>query len=314
MRKEELEPYFGSKKDILRMFPGCLINRRKRERHVYVDNGAKILLVAHIDTVQTPRLDTVNTGAGFDDRLGVYLGHKLVHDRPDLFDLLLTDYEESGRSTAEYFTPNHDYNVIIQLDREGDDFVDYGLASKELCDALKACGLKEGLGSFTDICFMDHVKTNKFNIGLGTRLGHSSHSMFDIKVFHEQVSRLMEFVELYGSKSWPEPKTLIESYGWHSDSLYRGSTHAYTTMCDHCFAETPIDRLAYNRLTGLYECRDCVSIPEDRAVDVDYIECESCGDPCGLDELVYDQLYNGFLCSTCHYYLHEDEVKSKGGL
>jgi hypothetical protein len=213
MRKQDLLPYFRSKDAILAMFPKQQHRgRQKRERHIYADNGAPILLVAHIDTVQAPRLDRVNRGAGFDDRLGVYLGHQLVWAYPHLFDLLLTDYEEQCASTAEYFTPSHDYNLIVGLDREGEDYVDYGLASQELRDALEQGGFTQEVGTFSDICFMDHIRANKINVGLGTQKGHSSHSSFDMGIFYRQVRRLIAFCELHRDTQWPKAVWPPEKY------------------------------------------------------------------------------------------------------
>lgn len=286
MNKQDLAPYFGGKEAILKMFSNA--QRRggsKRERHVYVDNGAPFLLVAHIDTVQPPRLDRVNRGAGFDDRLGVYIGHKLVRERPYLFDLLLTDYEETASSTAVYFTPSHDYRLVVELDREGEDYVDYGLASDELRAALEAGGFTYGLGSFSDICFMDHVRCNKINIGLGTKHGHSAHSRFDMGVFYRQVRRLLDFAESHRDITWPEAQADI----W---GFFRNDTKHMDVDCPR--------ELIYDKRNERF--------PRQYLNDrVQWLECDSCGDLCDVDELVYDYLYDGFLCGSCHHVLHEDD-------
>lgn len=290
MRKQDLMPYFGSKKAILGMFPAHQHRGgKRRERHVYVDHGAPLLLVAHIDTVQTPRLDRVNRGAGFDDRLGVYLGHKLVQERPDLFDLLLTDYEESGGSTAAYFTPSHDYHLVVELDREGEDYVDYGLSSYELRQALDDGGFEMGQGIFSDICVMDQVECNKINLGLGTYNGHSKNSGFDVNVFYRQVRRLLDFAELHRDAKWPEA---VGDDRWKFH---------YEDTCDACLNTVPSDRLSYNYTLDRFECPRCSQQLAQ------FAECESCGDPHSLDDLVYDPLYGGFLCATCSYVLHTDD-------
>lgn len=292
MRKQDLAPYFAGKRDILKMFPHHQHKGRgKKQRHVYVDNGAPILLVAHIDTVQTPRLDRVNRGAGFDDRLGVYLGHKLVQERPDLFDLLLTDYEETCATTATYFTPTHDYNLVVELDREGEDYVDYGLASDDLHTVLKANGFRQGVGSFSDICAMDHVKCNKINLGLGTKHSHSKDSGFDMGVFERQVKRLMDFVTLYRDRQWPEA-TGRRGWYWFNDD----------EVCDRCLTHVPLRKLNYNHHRDRWECDDCFK--PDKWCE----ECESCGDLHPIEDLIYDPLYDGFMCSTCHHALHEEDV------
>lgn len=253
MNKKELLPYFGRKSEILSMFPAhCHKGGCKRERHIYVDNGAPFLLVAHIDTVITPRLDRVNKGAGFDDRLGVYTGHKLVNKYPKLFDLLLTDYEESGCSTAQFFTPSHLYSVIIGLDREGAGFVDYDLASEELKNALWAYGLHEEIGSFSDICFMDHIKCSKINLGLGTAYGHSSHSGFSQTVFYGQISNLLDFCNDNKKKTWPEPKP-----SW-STNYYAGCyTFEYSGMCQCEWCEQMFDESEMVELFDSRLCENC---------------------------------------------------------
>ena len=308
MNKQDLAPYFGSKEAILTMFSEHQRRgKMKQERHVYVDNGAPFLLVAHIDTVQTPRLDRVNRGAGFDDRLGVYLGHKLVRERSHLFDLLLTDYEEKASSTALYFTPSHDYKLVIELDREGEDYVDYGLASDKLHAALKECGFTFGEGSFSDICFMDHVKCNKINIGLGTKHGHSKHSRFDMGVFYRQVKRLLDFTTLHTDSTWPK----AEDDAWKF--FHYGWKHTCDDCCDCCLEPTPFKDLTHDTQNGRFLCPDCVQHMRECLNEcVQWFECESCGDPCNIDELAYDHLYGGFLCGSCRHVLHEDDDRILG--
>jgi len=174
--------------------PGQVVGMGKR-KHVYVDNGSPILLVAHVDTVQTPRLNQDQcTGAGFDDRLGVCLAHKLVKEYPAIFDLLLTDFEESGGSTAAFFNPTHEYNLVVELDREGGDYVDYGLASDELHDLLASYGFTKGRGSYTDICSMPQVECCKINVGIGTFNSHGKKSGYDKAVADLQIARLLSFI------------------------------------------------------------------------------------------------------------------------
>lgn len=190
----DLKPYFGNKKSIWRLFANHIhMDDRvgKRTRYAYVDNGAGVLLVAHIDTVQPPRLDDETTGAGFDDRVGVALGHYLVREYPDSFDLLLTDYEESGGSTARYFKPSHEYRIVVELDREGEDFVDYGLASEETIAEMEEWGFRWNWGSYTDICSMPQVKCDKVNIGVGVYHSHSPQSGYRPTEMWRQVARLL---------------------------------------------------------------------------------------------------------------------------
>jgi hypothetical protein len=188
--------------------------------------------------------------------------------------------------------------LVVELDREGEDYVDYDLASPELHSALKANGFKLGIGSFSDIYFMDQVKCNKINLGLGTKSSHSTHSRFDMGIFDRQRKRLLDFAEMYQDVSWPE----VADKGW---GFFRDD------CCDLCLEPTPFDRLIYDRRRDCLLCPSCAATPGDEmgaASDIKWLECESCGDPHNVDELVYDHLYNGFLCASCHYLLHGDTV------
>lgn len=159
--------------------------------------------MAHIDTVQAPRYDNPYSGAGFDDRLGVYVAHTLAGLYPRWFDVLLTDYEESLQSTARYFVPSHCYRWIAELDREGEDFVEYGTASPDMIGAMLAFGFTYGRGSYSDICDMKYFHTSKVNIGMGTYSGHSVNSGYRPEVLYRQLSRLLEFTQYNADRVFP---------------------------------------------------------------------------------------------------------------
>lgn len=95
-------------------------------RHIFIDRGASILAVAHLDTVVSEmhfftgvigrKLYIFN--AQLDDRLGAYL---LLHTLtkmlgPKAFDILLTEDEEAGKSTAYDFETEKQYNWMFSLD------------------------------------------------------------------------------------------------------------------------------------------------------------------------------------------------------
>lgn len=194
MNKTEISKFFGKKKTLLKQFEGHVVGGGI-QRYVYVDNNAPVLLVAHIDTIQTPKLTRGNTGAGFDDRLGCFLANQLAKEYPECFDLLLTDYEETGGSTARYFKPSHEYNFVVELDREGSDYVDYGLASDEMTAALEMEGFVKGQGSYSDILELDHLQCSKINLGIGTYNGHGVNSGFNEPVADLQINLLLAFVD-----------------------------------------------------------------------------------------------------------------------
>jgi len=291
MDKDKMLPYFGKKQDILNMFlPEQICGSCKKERHIYVDNGAPFLLVAHIDTVQAPRLDKYNRGAGFDDRLGVYMGHKLCQERPELFDLLLTDYEEQGASTAEFFWPSHDYKLIIGLDREGDDYVDYGYASDELHNALSSYRFMQGFGSFSDICFMDHIEVNKINIGMGTYSGHSSKSGFHRPILELQIERLLSFCEDHRDTDWP----IVVQDIWQR----RGWGNGWN---DEWYDKSYIKPLPSNR----WPPPDSFCVDEDDE-DWPWMEkCDLCGQQCNSDDMEW--IEDCLVCPDCYHECLLDE-------
>jgi len=195
------------------------------KKHFYIDNKAPILLVAHIDTVQAPTVDMdTYTGAGFDDRLGVYIGAVLALNFPDMFDLLLTDYEECGRSTASFFVPSHDYNFIVGLDREGLDYVDYGLASDRFNKLFEDfTEIKHSWGSFSDICSLDHIECSKINLGIGVHRSHSADSYFSPEEANIQIDKLLCFCNEFKDTHFePGEGEKWGAYGSYANSSYCG--------------------------------------------------------------------------------------------
>ena len=104
----------------------------KKGRHIYIQHeNAKVLAVAHADTVINPRktfsfniinrrtkddsiVRVVKTPT-LDDRLGIYTIMSLL---PSIFggewaDILITEGEETGNSTAADFVTDKEYNWIL---------------------------------------------------------------------------------------------------------------------------------------------------------------------------------------------------------
>jgi len=274
-----LGDFFVSKKDLLNRFRSIVVGNKKT-RYIYIDNNAPILLVSHIDTVQQPQLTGLTgcLGAGFDDRLGCYLSYQLAQHYPSYFDVLWCDYEESGRTTAEYFKPSHDYNWVVELDREGDDFVDYGLGDDKFCSLFtKQTGIKQSWGSFSDICSLDSVKASKINLGIGCFNSHSRNSGFNPHVCFTQIQELMEFVELYHDQHFPSGPG------------------------DYCYGNYN----GYTNYTG-YQYSNQVLIPDNcnpQEIDINtvYYPCEFCDQP--TPEYYYDPENQILCCDSCRSYL-----------
>jgi hypothetical protein len=175
----------------------------------WVRRGAPVLAVVHMDFVPvqhrwgydhkrgrvwTPRLD---------DRMGLFV---LLDVLPSLginVDLLLTDSEEVGRSTARYFCDElesvgalatHGYNWCVQFDRRGDDVVLYDYeASAEWEAALSGHGFKVGCGSFSDISSLGDLGVCAVNIGCGYHHEHSTRCYGDIEQLTHNVALFESF-------------------------------------------------------------------------------------------------------------------------
>lgn len=174
----------------------------ERERfYWYRDNGSKILAVAHLDTVQDDRTCQVTptaagllaTSGGLDDRLGVYVILDLLPKLGLTFDVLLTTDEEIGQSTADEFFTDKEYNWIIQFDRGGTDVVMYDYQTAELTELVKDAGATVGVGSFSDICRLDHLGVAGFNWGVGYRDYHSERSHAWLEDTFRMVARFVKF-------------------------------------------------------------------------------------------------------------------------
>jgi len=185
---------------------GTVTTFKNGQRYALKSTGAKVLAVAHCDyrdcgsdhffahkgRVWSSRLD---------DRLGVYV---LLDVLPKLgieFDVLLTDDEERGASTAQYFIPEkHDYNWMFQFDRHGTDAVCYEYVKLEryLADYFKI-----GMGSFSDISFLEHLGICGVNVGTAYYDEHSLGSYANLRELEAQVKRFVSFYAEYSDQHFP---------------------------------------------------------------------------------------------------------------
>ena len=198
-----------------------------RERYFWFqDNGSDILAVAHLDSVQDDgTASIVETSAGLlvtsgklDDRLGVYVILELLPARGINVDWLLTTDEEIGQSTAEDFTSeNKDYNWIIQFDRGGTDVVMYDYETPELVKLVEQSTATVGLGSFSDICMLEHLGVAGFNWGVGYRDYHSPRSHAWLEDTFKMVARFEKFHRANHDKVFThEPRTYYRDTGFAS--------------------------------------------------------------------------------------------------
>lgn len=276
-----LDLWFLPKNTLFRMFNEYRLGKAKKHRRLFFDNGNKVLLVAHIDTVLEPKIHNISKrtvhAQGLDDRLGCAIGHWIMKYLP--VDLLLCDYEESGASTAQYHEIKDSYNFIIELDRAGKDFVDYdGLAEQDMINDIEVSSdMNIGWGSFSDICFMDTKKIGAVNWGIGYRLAHSNTSYAAKKDIHLQIKRLWEFIETFQDRPYKEG--IKSRYNWRNRSIslpvassymFDGKWYDYETG-----QETHIPNASSSDAMWYVDNCDWCGKPKDRATMVNYV-CEDC--------------------------------------
>ncbi len=198
---------------------------------IHKDNGSNILAVAHLDTVQSKNFFYKSNGHIFnpqlDDRLGAYIILELLPKLGIKTDILLTEGEEMGRSTAAYFENKKQYNWIFSFDRAGSDVVLYDYDSHSMRKRLKKYGFKIGIGSFSDICWLENLNCKGINFGCGY---YDNHSVKAYAIMDELIMSVQKFINFYNSNynkhfQHKESKHPFSSY---NNSFYGHSKIGYT--------------------------------------------------------------------------------------
>lgn len=174
------------------------VQQTKHGPLIYQDNGANILAVGHLDFVKyakpTISKDLVRCPQ-LDDRLGVWVILDILKEAGLKFDVLLTDSEEVGQSTAQYFESPKKYNWMFEFDRMGTDVVMYDFHTQELALNLEDHGFDVGYGSFTDICYLEQLGVAGFNFGVGYHNQHTDRCYADLNQTYENVVKFCHFYE-----------------------------------------------------------------------------------------------------------------------
>ena len=165
--------------------------------YIFSDHGERVLGVAHLDTV-LPATHFAHDGdrvicPTLDDRLGVYLLLDVLPLLGVKFDLLLTDGEERGCSTARWFVPPRGYNWMFSFDRAGTDVVLYQYDTPANRRLLQRAGFQVGVGSYSDIADLDFLGCAGFNFGTGYHRQHKPDCYANLGETREMVSRFVRF-------------------------------------------------------------------------------------------------------------------------
>ena len=206
------------------------------KRYKFVDNGASVLGVCHLDTVQplSDKLDFVNHKDGlriynpvWDDRLGLYT---LVYHLPNYhgikLDWLFTTDEEKGASTANDFMQDYldgkvtdkTWNWIVEFDRMATDVAVYGYYETSFNNLLGSYfDGRVTHGSFTDITDMEELNVKGFNVGVGYYDNHSARAYM---VVEEYLNNIDGFVRFHNENAAIRLDHTPYNYKRYSTNLY----------------------------------------------------------------------------------------------
>lgn len=212
---------------------------------VWVRRGAPVLGCVHLDWVDVPHRWGYDRKRGrvytprLDDRAGVFILLDVLPAMGIHLDLLLTDNEETGRSTAKRFISWCDsvggpgrptsYNWLAQFDRRGKDAVCYDYRhSSEWVDALKLAGFEVGWGSFSDIAALYDLGRCGVNVGVGYHHEHSTRCYGDLAEMAHNLDIFHRFYETMKDRAFPFSAGMRPTYdgwsggGWHGADDYDG--------------------------------------------------------------------------------------------
>jgi len=234
----------------------------------YQSNGAKILGVAHLDSVQKPAHfkvtelshKTLVFSPVLDDRLGAYILLYLLPKLGIKIDVLLTEGEESGMSTADFFKTNKKYNWMFQFDRTGTDVVMYDYEESKYVGWLRKMGFTVGMGAFSDICFLEDLGITGFNFGCAYHDYHTLDAYCNINDLDKNIGRFSRFFRKYKDTLMPyDPATAFtkwNNYGRSYDDVYDNYPNTWDYDGVNCYnCGTPLAK--WERVTYEGICNTC---------------------------------------------------------
>jgi hypothetical protein len=213
-----------------------------KDFYFYQDNGADVLAVAHIDSVHSePHFHVIKVKdevrvicSTLDDRLGAYIILDLLPRHGMKYDILLTDQEETGNSTAGIFNcpEGKHYKWMFSFDRHGNDVVHYQYS--DIRPFLQDAGFGYNEiqhGAFSDIGKLEDLGCLGANFGTGY---HDEHTVWAYANMSEMVSNVRRFTTFYHKfrgqhlkKEEPKPIVVSHSKDWrpnyHYNTYYIGS-------------------------------------------------------------------------------------------
>lgn len=194
-------------------------------QYAYLDNKADILVVAHLDVVlDAPHFEVVKLtdetliyNTKLDDRLGVYTILDMLPKLGVKADILFTENEEIGRSTASDFISEKQYNWVVEFDRTGTGYVSY---SYDFSAPSKF--LKHNIGSISDICYLEHLGCKAFNVGVAYYDEHSNRCYMSLDEYLDQISLFISFYNKYKTEKFEHVEVPYQTGGRFDWRKYYG--------------------------------------------------------------------------------------------
>ena len=178
---------------------------------------ARVAAVAHMDYLGSGKVHRCDrrrvVSSALDDRLGVWLALNLEALTGIPLDIIITDGEESGQSTARYVSPEYldRYNWIVEFDR-------MGLAPVVYCyecmrEPLLECFVSVGAGSYTDICEWGYdSRVGAYNHGIGYHDQHTERCSVKVADIRRSIDNFVAVYQRIGNRkiahdpeTWADP-------------------------------------------------------------------------------------------------------------
>jgi hypothetical protein len=233
-----------------------------------------------------------------DDRLGAYLILDYFKQAGMQYDILLTEGEEFGMSTARYFKTDKQYNWMFSFDRRGRDCVLYQFEDKDTKELVERYGWKVSMGSFSDLRMLSDLGCKGFNFGCGYDDNHSvmSHAneadlLYSIRCFARFYN------DLANTYLFHDPEKEIRLYkrqGWmYGEEDYEWGAYYKQEYWKPWQGASP-------KALGV------IADTEDEK----WAECDRCGLPIAQDDSEHSKLRPG-ACVFCELF-DDDELDDNG--
>ncbi len=211
--------------DCFRQLKNATVQETKDGPAIYIDRGASVLAVGHLDTVLFNKNYSINGDRilncpQLDDRLGVWvILYLLPILYPDFrFDILLCDSEEVGLSTGQHYPIDKQYNWGFEFDRAGTDSVVYDYQSEHWVNEIKTFS-DVGIGAFSDISYLEHLGCKFVNVGVGYHNQHSPNCYADLNETLFMVDSFAQWGIASQDTHFPHQKTAKQS-SWIAEDYF----------------------------------------------------------------------------------------------